>query len=84
MGCGSSTAPTGAIDPAATNPDPTIPGSYPTNPAAGASTGTNPMASSNAGQPATSPLPPTRVNTAGWRPSLLTFSIELLFPGLFL
>lgn len=67
MGCGSSAAPTGAIDPAAVTGDPTIPGSYPPNPTAGVSTGTNPMASSSAtaGQPATSPLPPTRVNPAG-------------------
>lgn len=70
MGCGSSTAPTGAIEPAATGgaADPTIPGSYPPNPTAGATTGTNPMAAgsnSSAGQTVTSPLPPTRVNPAG-------------------
>jgi len=68
MGCGSSTAPTGAIDPAVTGGgDPTIPGSYPPNSTAGATTGTNPMAGSTTGasQPATSPIPPTRVNPAG-------------------
>ena len=82
MGCGSSTAPTGAIEPAATagGADPTIPGSYPPNSTAGATTGTNPMAgsSASAGQPATSPLPPTRVNPPGWCFTFIVLILESL------